>query len=249
MAGPKEEWFIWDGRFQFGFSCLNKRLEINEEAVQRILQLDHQTEQLAASSKQLQEDNGVLRDRIQQLEQASHQITQLDEQIQDLTASCTQLKEENNGLNDKILQLEQESSYQDQKNGLLQGKLKEKLSVQEEGLKSVFVAMEGMNETARAERGQRGEEIQHLRSQVEALAATRHTPGEHARDGKSREPVTRSRFTNMRHSIKGNISDKYRGRSDAHQPTCQAPATAQRCSARHRGPRRPHTGSSLLHAL
>ena len=246
MAGPKEEWLVWDRRFQFGYSCLNKRLKTNEEAVQQIPQLDQQTKHLAASGKRLQEDNDVLGDRIHQLEQASHQITQLDEQVQDLTASCTQLKEENNVLKDKILQLEKE---QDQKNGLLQDELEAKLGGQEDELKSVCVSMENMKETAKAERERRGEEIQHLKSHVETLIAARHTPGEHARHGKSREPVTRSRFTNIWHSIKGNISDRDRGRSDAHQPACQAAATAQRRSPRHRGPRRPHTGSSRLHAL
>ncbi|KAL9069246.1 MAG: hypothetical protein Q9161_005653 [Pseudevernia consocians] len=210
MAGPKEEWLIWDRRFQFGYSCLNQRLKNNEEATQQNAQLNQQTKSLAANSKHLQEENDVLRDRIQQLEQASHQTTQLDEQIQDLAASCRHLKEENNDLNDRILQFEQEGTYRDQKNGLVHEQLKKKLSVQEEDLKSVIAAMKGMNEIARAERGQRGEEIQHLRSQVEALVATRHTPGWYARDGKSREPATRRTIANNWHSIKRNVLCQYK---------------------------------------
>lgn len=187
MAGPKEEWLIWDRRFQFGYSCLNQRLRNNEEATQQIAQLDQQTKDLAAGSKHLQRDNDGLRGRIQQLEQASYQIAQLDKQVQDLTASSRQLREENSILSDRILQLEQGGTCRYQENQLVQEQLKVKLSAQEEDLKSVVVAMRGMNDIARAERGQRGEDIQQLRSQVEALIATRHAPGRHARDGKSGE--------------------------------------------------------------
>lgn len=191
MAGPKEEWLIWDSRFQFGYSCLNQRLKNNEEATQQVVQLDQQTKHLAARSKQLQEGNEGLKDRIQLLERASHQITQLDEQVQDLTASSKSLKEENNELNDRILQLEQEGSSRDQEDLLVQKQLRAKLSVLEEDLKSVFVTMRGMNEIARAERGQRGEEIQQLRSQVEALIPVKYQRRGHTRDGKSRAPVIR----------------------------------------------------------
>ncbi|CAD6583191.1 MAG: hypothetical protein ASARMPREDX12_001203 [Alectoria sarmentosa] len=191
MAGPKEEWLIWDGRFQFGYSCLNRRMKINEEATQRIAQLDRQNEALGASSTHLQDNYDGLRDRIQQLEHASYRTAQLDEQILDLTASSRDLKEENNSLSDRILQLEREGTRQDQENRLIQQQLEAKLEAQEDGFKSVLATMRGMNEIARAERGQRGEEIQKLKSQVEALAATRHTLGGHARDGKSRESVIR----------------------------------------------------------
>lgn len=197
MAGPKEEWLIWDRRFQFGYSCLNQRLKNNEEATQQIAQLDQETKHLAASTKQLQEGNDALRDRIQRFEQASHQITQLDEQVQDLTASSRSLKEENNELNDRILQLEQEGNSRDRENLLVQEQLREKLSMLEEDLKSVFVTMRGMNEIARAERGQRGEEIQHLRSQVEALMPIKQTREGQARDGTSRAPAIRRNVGNF----------------------------------------------------
>ncbi len=183
MAGPTEEWLIWDRRFQFGYSCLNQRLKTNEEATQRIAQLEQQIQHLATSSKHLEEANDSLKDRIQKLEQASCKLPQLDEQIQDLAASSRSLKEENNVLNDRILQLEQEGTRRDQENRLAQDQLKEQLSVQEEDYKSVVAAMNGMNTIARAERDQRGEEIQQMKSQVEALIATRHTAPRHARDG------------------------------------------------------------------
>lgn len=171
-------------------------MKINEEATQQIVQLDQQTNELAARSKHLQETNDGLRDRIQQLEQASYQIAQLDEQTQDLTASSRDLKEENNSLKDRILQLEQEGTRQDQENRLLQKQIGEKLRMQEDESKSMIAAMRNMNEMSKAERGQRGEEIRNLKSQVEALIATRHTSGEHARDGKSREPALRRRVIN-----------------------------------------------------
>ena len=183
MAGPKEEWLIWDRRFQFGYSCLDQRLKTNEEATQQAAQLDQNTKYLAATSKHLEDANKGLRDRVQKLEQAVCQITKLDEQIQDLTASSRSLKEENNVLNDRILQLEQEGTHRDQENRLVQEQLKGKLQAQEEDFKSVVVAVRGMHEIDSAERARRGEEIRQLRSQVEALIATRHTPGAHTRDG------------------------------------------------------------------
>ena len=106
MTGPKEEWLIWDRRFQFGYSCLSQRLKTNEEATQQIAQFDQQIKQLAASTKRLQEENDGLRDRVQLLERASCQMARLDEQVQDLRASSKDLKEENSRLKDGILQLE-----------------------------------------------------------------------------------------------------------------------------------------------
>ena len=215
MAGPKEEWLIWDRRFQFGYSCLNQRLKNNEEATQQITQLDQETKRLAASNMHLQEDNNGLRDRIQRLERASCQIAQLDEQIQDLAASSRHLEEENNTLNDRILQLEQEGARRDEENRLIQGQLKGKLDAQEEDFRSVVVTIRGMNEIARAERGRRGEEIQQLRSQIEALVASRHPPGGHAREGQS-APLSLPRHVgNNRHSTKGNVSGRCRERKDA----------------------------------
>ena len=187
MAGPKEEWLIWDRRFQFGYSCLNQRLKTNEEATQQIAELDQNAKHLAATSKHLEETNEGLRDRVQNLEQALCRITQLDEQIQDLAASSRSLKEENNALNDRILQLEQVGTHRDQENRLVQEQLKGKLKAQEEDVKSVVVAMRGMHEIDSAERAQRGEDIRRLSSQVEALIATRYTPGAHTRNGESTE--------------------------------------------------------------
>lgn len=201
MAGPKEEWLIWDRRFQFGYSCLNQRLKKFEAVTQQIAQLDQQTKHLTASSRHLQEDNDGLTDKIQQLQQASSQIAQLDEQIRDLAASSGIRKEENNELNDRILRLEQEGIRRDQENRLVQEQLIEKLSVQEGNFKSVAVAMKGMHEKARAERGQRGEEIQQLRSQVGDLLATRRTPGWDARDGKSGGRAIHGSVGNVWHSI------------------------------------------------
>lgn len=173
MAGPKEEWEIWDRRFQFSYSCLNERLKTNEEATQ---QLDQKTENLAASSKHLEETNDGLKDSVQKLEQASCRIAQLDRQVQDLTASSRSLKEENSVFNDRILQLEQEGTRREQENRLAQEQLKEKMSAQEQDFRSVIVAMRGMHEIGNAERAQRGEEIQQLRSQLEALVAPWLTP-------------------------------------------------------------------------
>lgn len=191
MAGPKEDWLMWDRRFQLGYGVLNQRLKINEEATQQITQLVQQNKNLASSIKHLQEDNDGLRDRIQQLEkQASHKHAQLDEQIQDLTASSGNFKDENKDLNDRILQLKQEGTHRDQQNRLIQGQLKEKLEALEDGFQSVDLAMKEMNGIARLEREQRGKEIQQLRSQIEALVVTRHTSGRHARDSKSKEPAT-----------------------------------------------------------
>ena len=185
MAGPKEEWLIWDRRFQFGYSCLNQRLKTSEEATQQIAQLDQDTKNLTATSKHLEEANEGLRDRVQKLEKALCRINQLDEQIQDLMASSRSLKEENNVLNDRIHQLEQEGIHRDQENRLVQGQLKEQLKAQEEDFKSVIVAVRGMHEIDGAERAQRGEEMRQLRSQVEALVTTRHPPGGYTRDGES----------------------------------------------------------------
>ena len=70
MAGPGEEWLIWDKRFQFGYSCLSQRLKNNEEAMQQVAQLEQQTKTLVANCKQLDEANVSLRERIQKLEQA-----------------------------------------------------------------------------------------------------------------------------------------------------------------------------------
>ena len=161
---------MWDRRFQFSYSCLNERLKTNEEATR---QLDHKTQNLAANGKHLEETNDGLKDRVQKLEQASCQIAQLDQQVQDLTASSRSLKEENNVLNDRMLQLEQEGTHREQENRLAQEQLKEKISAQEQDFRSVIVAMRGMHEIGSAERAQRGEEIQQLRSQVEALIASR----------------------------------------------------------------------------
>ena len=213
MAGPEEEWLIWDRRFQFGYSCLNQRLKNNEEATQQVTQLDQKTEHLAASSKHLEEANDRLNDRIQKLEQASCQITQLDEQIQDLTASSRSLREENNVMNDRILQLDQEGTHRDQEHRLIQEQLKEKLCAQEQDLRSVVVAMRGMHEIDSAERAQRGEEIRQLKSQIEALIAPRHTPGGHTRGGESggKRPIRRS-ISNVVHSIEKSLPSHYRRR-------------------------------------
>lgn len=177
MAGPTEEWLIWDRRFQIGYSCLNQRLRNHEEALKQIAQLD---QRLAASSKQLQENSDGLRDRVQQLEQASRQAAQLDAQVQDLTASARSLKDENNVLHDRILQLEQEGTRRDEENRLVHEQLKGKLKVLEGEFTSVAVSMQGMNEIARKERAQRGKEMQQLRSQVEALVSPRPTAGRYA---------------------------------------------------------------------
>ena len=176
---------------------LRDRIQQLEQASSQITQLDQQTEELAASSKYLQEDNDGLRDRIQQLEQALYQIGPLNEQVQDLTASSRDLKEENNSLNDRILQLEHESTCQDQEIRLLQKQLKERLPVQEMDLKTLNSVMRGMHVGRVAEHGQLGEEIQELKSQIQALIATRHTSGERDRDGKSREPAKCRSFSNI----------------------------------------------------
>ena len=253
MAGPKEEWLIWDRRFQFGYSCLNQRLKNNEEATQQIVQLDRKIEQLAASSKHLGEASDGLGDRIQKLEQAPCHIAQLDERIQDLTASSRTLKEENKALNDRILRLEQEGTRRDQEHRLVQEQLKEKQSAQEEDFRSVIVAMRGMHEIDRAEREQRGEEIQHLRSQVEALIATMHIPGGHTRDGESRGKRTmRTHVSNDSHSIEKSLSGHDRRRRPrpkyANQSARQA-AAAQRRSPTYRGPRHAHKSSNSLHTV
>lgn len=182
MPGPKEEWEIWDRRFQFSYSCLNERLKTNEEATQ---QLEQKTQYLAANSKHLEETNDGLKDGAQKLEQASCQIAQLVEQVQDLTASSQSLKEEINVLNDRMRQLEQEGTHREQENRLAQEQLKDKISAQEQDSRSVIVAIRGMHEIGSAERAQRGEEIQHLRSQVEALIAPRLTPRGNTRGGES----------------------------------------------------------------
>lgn len=179
MPGPKEEWEIWDRRFQFAYSCLNERLKINEEAMQK---LDQKTQNLAANSKHLEETNDGLKDGVQKLEQASCQNV---EQVQDLTASSRSLKEEINILNHRILQLEQEGTRREEENRLAQEQLKEQISAQEQDFRSVIVAMRGMHETGSAERAQRGEEIQRLRSQLEALIAPRLAPRGATRAGGS----------------------------------------------------------------
>ena len=213
MAGPKEEWLIWDRRFQFGYSCLDQRLKTNEEATQRIAQLDQNAKHLAATSKHLEETNEGLRDRVQKLEQALCRITQLDEQIQDLKASSQSSKEENKVLNDRILQLEHEGTHRDQENRLVQEQLEGKLKAQEEDFKSVIVAVRGMHEIDGAERAQRGEDIRRLTSQVEALIATRHTPGAHTGNGESARKLTRRRsVSNGGHSIGKTLSGHYRRR-------------------------------------
>ena len=176
MAGPKEEYLIWDTRFELGFRSLGRM----------IAQLVQQTKELAASSKYLQKANDGLKDRIEQL----------DEQIQDLTASSRSLKEESNSLNDRILTLEQEITRQDQKSRLVREQLEGKLEAQGEDLKDVHATVTGMNEVSKAERGLREGEIRELKSQIEALIATRHTRGRHARDGKSREPAIRRNGSN-----------------------------------------------------
>ena len=196
MAGLGEEWLIWDKRFQFGYSCLSQRLKNNEEAMQQVAQLEQQTNLLVANSKQLDEANVSLKKRIEKLEQAPDHVTQLGKQIQDLTASCRTLKEENKVVNDRLLQLERETTLRDQENRLAQEQLIEKLNAQELNYKSMIAAMKGMNEIARIERGQRGEEFQQLKSQVEALRVTRHTPGKYARDGKSEERAMRRSVRN-----------------------------------------------------
>ena len=218
MAESREEWLIWDRRFQYGFGCLNQRLNNNEEATQHIASLEQQIELLEASKKHLQEANDGLRDRVQKLEQASHQITQLDEQVKDLTASCQSLKEENNALNDRTLQLEQESTHRDQENRRLLKQQEEKLHLHDGELQSVIISMSGMNEIARVERRQRGEDIQQLRSQVEALIATRHTLGGHGQDGKLGEPIIRTTLCNFGYSIERSLSGHYRRRVGACRP-------------------------------
>lgn len=110
MAGLKEEYFMWDQRFQLGYNCLDRRLQdTNERAMQQIAQLNEQNKQLAAITKQVQEDNSSLRDRIQQLEQTSSRMPKFDNQIQDLAASTKQLQKNNSSLRDRIQQLEQTS--------------------------------------------------------------------------------------------------------------------------------------------
>ena len=244
MAGPKEEWLIWDRRFQFGYSCLNQRLKNNEEATQQIAQLEQKIQHLATSSKHLEEANDSLRDRIQKLEQASCQFTPFDKQLQDLTASSQNLKEENNVLNDKILQLENESTHRDQQNRLVQKQLNGKLGVQEEDFKSVAAALRGMHEIDMAARAQRAEEIRHLRSQVEALIATGHTLGAHAQDGESGgEGTVCRRVSNVWRSVQKHLPGHYTRREDAGH------SASPRRSPRHRGPGHAHKGSSSLHAV
>ena len=251
MAGPKEEWFEWDRRFQFGYSCLNQRLKAAEEATQQIAQLEEKTKLLTANSKHLEEANDGLRDRIQKLEKASDQIAQLNEQIQDLTASSRSLKEENNVMNDRILQLEQEGSHRDEENRLIQQQLKEKLNVLEENSRSVVVSISGMHEIATAERDQRGQEIQQLRSQVEALIATKHNSKGYARDGKLEECAIRRTVSNLWYSIsisiKKTIFKQYSKRKVAYQSSLHT--AAQRRLPGHPGPRRIDQSSRALDAL
>ena len=290
MAGLKEEWLIWDRRFQNGYNSLEQRLKINEEATGRVLHLDLETKQRAAAiNKHLQDETDGVKHRIQLLERALSQMVQLDEQVRDLTASnrdlkdkillleregthrdkennrlkdrvmqldeqvqdltacgrdlkednnelkdrtlqleqegthrdeensrlkyrvlqlergCTRRDEENDGLKDRILQLEQEGSRRDELIQLDYKRLEGKLEDQDDGLKGMSFAMASMHDIAELERAKRGEEIQQLRSQVEALAATRHAAGENVRDGKSEERTIRKGVVNIWHSIKRSV--------------------------------------------
>ncbi|CAF9926331.1 hypothetical protein IMSHALPRED_006933 [Imshaugia aleurites] len=110
MDGLKEEWLIWDRRFQNGYNSLEQRLKINEEATGRVLHLDLETKQRAAAiNKHLQDETDGVKHRIQLLERALSQMVQLDEQVRDLTAS-------NRDLKDKILLLEREGTHRDKEN-------------------------------------------------------------------------------------------------------------------------------------
>ena len=191
MTGPKEEWLIWNMRFQLGFSSLDQRLKRVEEKTLQVTQPGQQNDNLVSSSKHLQEDNEGSRNKTQQLEPAPDQITQLDEQVQDLIASIKQSEEENNIVSDRILQLEQEGTRRDQENELVQ-QLKVKLKDLEEDFKSVIASINRMDEINKAERCQRGEEMLQLRSHIGALIGTGHISGGHSRDGKSRERAVRS---------------------------------------------------------
>ena len=225
MAGPNEDWLVWDRRFQFGYSCLNQRLKTTEGATQQQLALlDQQIKEMAASNKHLQEDNSSLRDRIQQLEQTSDRTAQHDEQIQDLTASSGDLKGENNGLKDRMLQVEQEGIHRDQENQLVREQLKEELSALKTTVKCLGTSIKGMNEIARAERAQRGDEIRYLRSQVKDLVATKHTAEGYPRDSKSRERAVRRSVSNIWYSSKRYIPGYYRGRGHTTRHACRATA-------------------------
>ena len=227
MTGPKEEWLEWDRRFQFGYSCLNQRLKTTEEATQQIAQLEQQTNLLLANSKILEEANDGLRDRILKLEQASYQTTHHKEQILDLTASSRNLKEESNALNDRIVQLEHEGSHRHEENQLVQQHLKEKISAQEDNHRSVIVSVRGMHEIAMAERDHRGEEIQRLRSQLDALLSARRTTRGHGRAGKLKECIILNNVNNLGCRVKKDFSSPYRRRADANQSACRG--ATQRC--------------------
>ena len=211
MTGPKEEWLIWNMRFQLGFSSLDQRLKKVEERTLQGPQPGQQNDDLkSSSSKRLQEDNDGSRNKTQQLEPASDRVTQLDEQVQDLIASSKQSKEENKVLSDRILQLEQEGTRRDQEIELVR-QLREKLGVLEEDFKSVISTIKGMDETNKAERRQRGEEMQQLRSQVGALNGTEHISGRRSQDGKTRgRDVRSSSNTNCRQSSERNVRRHYR---------------------------------------
>ena len=211
MTGPKEEWLIWNMRFQLGFSSLDQRLKKVEERRLQVPQPGQQNDDLkSSSSKRLQEDNDGSRNKTQQLEPASDRITRLDEQDQDMIASSKHSKEENKVLSDRILQLEQEGTRRDQESELVR-QLKAKVAVLEEDFKSVISTIKRMDETNKAERRQRGEEIQQLRSQVGALNSTEHISGRRSRDGKTRGRAIRSSSnTNCRQSSESNVRRHYR---------------------------------------
>ena len=210
MAGPKEEWLIWNMRFQLGFSSLDQRLKRVEETTLQLTQSGQQNDNLVFNSKHLQGNNDNSRNKTRQLEPASDQITRLDEQVQDLIASSKQSTEENKLLSDRILQLEQQGTRREQQNELIQ-QLEEKLEGLEEDFKSVIATIKSMDETNQAERRQRGKEMQQLKSQVEALTSNGHILGGHSRDGKTRERAIRSMCnTNGWQNSKRNVRHHYR---------------------------------------
>ena len=196
--------------FRLGFSSLDERLKRVEETTLQITQPGQQNDILLSSRKHLQENNDGSRDKTQQLEPALEQIAQLDVQVQDLIASSTRSKEENKLLSDRILQLEQQGTRRDQENELVR-QLKEKLEGLEEDFKSVIATINRMEEINKAERHQRGKEMQQLKSQIEALISTEHIPGGHSRAGKTSERAIRSRCnTNSWQNSKRNVRHHYR---------------------------------------
>ena len=201
--------------FKLGFSSLDERLKRVEATTLQLTEPGQQNDNLASSSTRLQQDSDDSVNKPRQLEPASDQITRLDKQVQDLTASSRQSKEENKILSDRILQLEQQGTRREQDSELVR-QLEGNLKGLEEDFKSVIATINRMEEINEAERGQRGKEMQQLRSQVGALIGTGHISGGRSRDGKSIERATRSSSnTGSWQNSKRNVRHHYRRRRHA----------------------------------